>query len=121
MTDPKILWSSKDWYPKEYEFLPSDLIIPEKFKCSITRTIMVYPATASDGFNYEDKAITDWINKQTSLNRPLTSPLNRMPITKTTCMNTELRNEIQVWVKNNTTPEMIQKLQLHQQQQHNCD
>ena len=98
-----------------------DSTIPDKFKCPITNAIMVNPATATDGFNYENKAITDWINKQTSLNRPLTSPLNRLPITKTTCMNTELRNEIQVWVKNNTTPEMIQKLQLHQQQQHNCD
>ena len=106
MTDPEIRWSGKDLYPKEYEFLPTDLKIPDRFLCPISQTIMVDPVTADDGQNYEYKSIKAWINKQTSLNLPLTSPWTRADITKTTCINIELRGEIQEWVKNNATPEM---------------
>lgn len=47
----------------------SDRMIPQDYKCAITREIMVYPVMCSDGNTYERYAIERWFEQNN------TSPL----------------------------------------------
>ena len=92
-----------DWYPKEFEF-PITLTYPKTFECPITRTIMKDPVRADDGYNYEKLAITKWLNTLESLDTQATSPISRVPISKSTLTrNIELCKEIEEWFEKNVT------------------
>ena len=53
---------------------PEDVDIPDDLKCPITSTLMTQPVRTSDGFVYENSAITQWFAKHSK------SPMTGLPL-----------------------------------------
>lgn len=74
----------------EQEF---DAEVPFEFLCPITNKIMKDPVVASDGYNYERKAIRRWFRKKR------TSPMTNEELSDLTVRaNDELRSRIETFV-----------------------
>ena len=68
--------------------------IPFEFLCPITNKIMKDPVKASDGYNYERRAIRRWFRKKRS------SPMTNETLTDLEVRpNDELRNRIESFVR----------------------
>lgn len=64
--------------------------IPDEFLCPITRELMQWPVTCSDGFTYERQAITEWF-----LSGRYTSPMTNQDLPNTDfVLNKSLRYEV---------------------------
>jgi hypothetical protein len=72
--------------------------IPFKFICPITQEIMSNPVKLSDGFNYEENAINEWLN----INR--ISPITGLPIIDQPVPNSDLQQEIRNFLQINNIP-----------------
>ena len=71
-------------------------IIPDKFKCCITLSIMKDPWIDPEGNSYEREAILTWLDKHSE------SPLTRQPLWKGMLQpNTKLRDKIQAFCRDN--------------------
>ena len=83
MKQVKRIYDTAHWFnvyiPEEHEEEPEsemvDLILPEKtlkpsndpthrYRCPISHLIFRNPVVAEDGFTYERKAITEWMEKK---------------------------------------------------------
>lgn len=93
-TCSKILRQELDWLrqdelnPKQSEEFYDQ--IPDEFLCPITRELMQWPVTCSDGFTYERQAITEWF-----LSGRYTSPMTNEDLPNTDfVLNKKLRYHI---------------------------
>ena len=87
-------WDPKYQYPREYEDLPVNIEIPQRYKCEITHTIMVNPVVADDVKIYEKEAIEAYFETHKNTTK---SPFN-IPITTTNVAPCKaLKMEIQEW------------------------
>lgn len=74
-----------------------DTEVPFEFLCPITNKIMSDPVKASDGYNYERKAIRRWFRKKRS------SPMTNETLTDFEVQsNAELRSQIERFVANHS-------------------
>ena len=74
-----------------------DTEAPFEFLCPITNKIMSDPVKASDGYNYERKAIRRWFRKKRS------SPMTNETLTDFEVRsNAELRSQIERFVENHS-------------------
>jgi len=74
--------------------IPPELV-PDKFKCEITKKIMKRPMRTPNGNVYEEKKIVEWISKQGSID-----PLSGVPLSKAELMQDgKLASEIVHWAQ----------------------
>lgn len=81
-----------------------DLVIPEKYLCTISHEIMEEPVVASDGYTYDQKIIHKWVTQSS------TSPMTRDTMSVNEWfLDKRLQEEINAWLISNSHKNIVRQ------------